>query len=219
MLDILVPVLHRPWRAEAFMFSLLAVTPLADVRVTVIAGPDDLRTADAWAKTGAHVVVCPAEPGSFPQRINYGYRRTYHEWMFLTGDDVAFHPLWLDKAYAVAQNTGAHVVGTQDLGNGAVLAGIHATHMLVRRQYVDEVGASWDGPGVVCHEGYRHCYVDNEIVEAAKQRGCWAMAMDSVVEHLHPAWGKSEIDDTYAIGIETMGADRMTFNARYAEHR
>ncbi len=79
-------------------------------------------------------------------------------------------------------------------------AGEHATHLLIRRSYIDEHGASWDGPKLVCHEGYRHNYVDDEIVMAAKTRGQWAMALGSFVEHLHPLWEKGEDDATYELG-------------------
>lgn len=217
--DVLVPVLRRSHRAAPFINSLSA-TVQGTCRVTAIAGLDDLQTAEAWARAGASVIICPSEPGSFAQRINYGYGRTHRPWMLLCGDDVDFHDGWLEAAKRVAEEVpDARVIGTNDLGNGAVTAGLHATHMLINRDYVDECGASWDGPGVVCHEGYRHCYVDNEIVEAAKQRGVWAMAIDSIVEHLHPAWGKAEIDETYAIGNESMGADRLVYEARYAAHR
>jgi hypothetical protein len=198
------------------MFSLAETTDKA--LVTVIAGLDDMQTAQAWALAGARVIVCPAEPGSFAQRVNYGYRHTFREWIFLSGDDVDFHAGWVEAAEAQITPT-KHVVGTNDLGNGSVTAGLHATHMFIRRSYVDEQGASWDGPGVVCHEGYRHCYVDDEIVTAAKQRDAWTPALDSIVEHLHPSWGKSLIDETYEIGIQTMGQDGLIFQQRAAQHQ
>jgi hypothetical protein len=106
------------------------------------------------------------------------------------------------------------VVGTNDLGNPRVTSGEHATHLLIRRSYVDEHGASWDGPKTVCHEGYRHWYVDDEIVTAAKQRGTWAMALGSVVEHLHPMWGKGEPDEVYLAGQASAKADAELFQAR-----
>jgi hypothetical protein len=111
-------------------------------------------------------------------------------WIFITGDDVRFHPGWLDHAQHIAALTGAHVVGTNDWGNPRVMAGEHGTHLLIRRSYIEEQGASWDGPGVVCHEGYRHNYVDDEIVTVAKQRGVWVSAPGSVVEHFHPMLGQ-----------------------------
>lgn len=211
-----MPVLRRPQRAAPFMHSLRETAGPAVCRVTVIAGLDDVHTAIAWAQCGANVTFCDAEPGSFAQRVNYGYRRTRREWMLLVGDDVHFHHQWWQRALAEAERSGANVIGTNDLGNGAVMAGQHATHMLIRRSYVDEVGAGWDGPGVVCHEGYRHCFVDDEIVTAAKDRGTFLPVLTSVIEHLHPAWGKSEIDETYAIGAESMGADRLTYERRRA---
>lgn len=221
MLDVLVPVKGRPHNAEPFMRTLAASCDQRQVRVTVVVDAGDDHSASAWAAAGAHVAVCHRDPGSFSQKANIGYILTEHDiptgqerpnpWLFLVGDDVAFHPGWLDNAMAHAEATGAQVVGTNDLGNGSVTAGLHATHMFIARSYVDTVGASWDGPGIVCHEGYRHCYVDDEIVHAAKQRGVWTPAMDSIVEHLHPGWGKSPHDDVYAMGGAAFQGDGQTF--------
>lgn len=139
------------------------------------------------------------------------------EWLFLVGDDVRFHPGWLDHAQAAAGDQ-FHVVGTNDLANPRVMAGRHATHLLIRRSYVDEMGASWDGPKTVAHEGYRHWWVDDEIVAAARQRGVWAMAINSTVEHLHPAWGKGEQDEVYELGQSHAEQDKATFMARCREY-
>jgi hypothetical protein len=135
-------------------------------------------------------------------------------WIFITGDDVRFHPGWLDHAQHIAALTGAHVVGTNDWGNPRVMAGEHGTHLLIRRSYIEEQGASWDGPGVVCHEGYRHNYVDDEIVTVAKQRGVWVSAPGSVVEHFHPMLGKAADDETYRLGAKSAGKDFTTHRNR-----
>jgi hypothetical protein len=66
----------------------------------------------------------------------------------------------------------------------------------------------------VAHEGYRHWYVDDEIVFAAKQHGVWAMAPLSVVEHLHPMVGKGADDEVYRLGQSHADADGATFEAR-----
>jgi hypothetical protein len=139
------------------------------------------------------------------------------EWLFVVGDDVRFHPGWLDHAQAAAGDQ-FHVVGTNDLANPRVMAGKHATHLLIRRSYVDEMGASWDGPKTVAHEGYRHWWVDDEIVAAARQRGVWSMAINSTVEHLHPAWGKGEQDEVYELGQSHAEQDKATFMARCREY-
>lgn len=216
---VLVPVMGRPEHAEPFMASLRASTGLATAYALI--GPEDAvggsaaDSADAWKLAGAEVVV--GGWTTFAEKVNRGYEHTREPWMLLVGSDVRFHPGWLDHAQAVAGDT-FHVVGTNDLGNPRVLAGEHATHLLIRRSYVEEVGASWDGPGIVAHEGYRHWWVDDEIVAAAKQRGVWAMALGSIVEHLHPAWGKAPMDEVYELGASFVEQDRALFEERCKTH-
>jgi hypothetical protein len=207
--DVLVPVLNRPQNAEPFMRSLRASTGLATVSVAC----NNTIDRDAWLDAGAHRVIVTEDRTTFAQKINDLYASADGApWVFIVGDDVKFHAGWLDHAQLVGQRSA--VVGTNDLGNARVMAGEHATHLLIRRQYIDEVGASWDGPGVVCHEGYRHWFVDDEIVSAAKHRGAWGMALGSIVEHLHPLWGKSDDDETYRLGQRHHAADGKLFRKR-----
>jgi hypothetical protein len=189
--------------------------------VYAVADLTDTETRDAWEAAGATLLNyrdLDGPPGTFAQKVNIGYRKTGEPWLFLVGDDVRFRAGWLDQAQHVAKSTGASVVGTNDLGSPRVIAGEHATHVLISREYIDEQGASWDGPGVVAHEGYRHWFVDDEIVTAAVQRGVWAMAGESIVEHLHPLYGKADVDEVYVLGQSHAGQDRETFKQRLAEH-
>lgn len=215
LVDVVVPVLERPDNAELFMVSLRASTGLA--KVLAVVQDDDELTGKAWAAAGATVVPSGSR-STFAEKANVGFEAGESPWMFLVGDDVRFHAGWLDHAQFVANRSGARVIGTNDMGNPRVLAGEHATHMLIARSYVDELGASWDGPGVVCHEGYEHWFCDDEMVWAAKQRGEWAMALGSRVEHLHPAWGKAADDAVYRLGQSTAKADRKRFEARVRLH-
>lgn len=209
---VLVPVLGRPHHAEPFMVSLRASTGVA--RVYAICQDDDDDARKAWDAAGATIVDVPAELVSFAAKVNAGYQATGEPWMFVTGSDVRFHPGWLDHAQHVGDLYGAGIVGTNDLGNPAVMAGYHATHFLVRREYADEYGCSWDGPGRICHEGYRHWFVDNEIVAAAQQRGAWQMALGSIVEHLHPVWGKAANDEVYELGQSAAAKDQKLWEWR-----
>lgn len=209
---VIVPVLRRPDNAAPFMRSLRASTGLANVYAVCSEDAD----FQAWTDAGAYVVK--TDRPSFAEKVNDAYRATCGEpWVFLVGDDVRFYAGWLDQAQQVARNTGALVVGTNDLGTERVTAGAHATHMLIARDYIDGQGASWDGPGVVCHEGYHHWFVDDEIVTVAKQRNVWAPALASIVEHLHPLFGKAEQDDTYVRGQRWAERDQATFKRRLAE--
>lgn len=215
---VIVPVMHRPHHAEPFMESLRASTD--DAKVYAVCDVADNDAIDAWDAAGAQIMFPSgmSSPGTFAEKVNAAYRFTAEPWLFLVGSDVRFHDGWLKQAYAVAWATGACVVGTNDLGNKLVMAGEHGTHLLIRRDYVDEIGASWDGPGVVCHEGYRHWYVDDEIVTAAKQREVWAPALMSVVEHLHPVFLKAKHDDVYAYGQSFKEQDERLHLERWGRY-
>jgi hypothetical protein len=191
------------------MRSLRASTGLATV---CVAGDDHDRIV--WARAGADETV---PGGTFAEGVNAACDDCIDTpWIFITGDDVRFYPGWLDEAQATAKATGAKVIGTNDLSDlPAARRGEHSPHLLISTDYIREVGASWDGPGIVCHEGYGHCFVDNEIVTAAKQRGVWAYAERSIVEHLHPAFGKAESDATYDLGDSKADTDERHWRSRY----
>lgn len=211
---VLVPVMRRPQNAEPFMRSLRASTGLA--QAYAIYDEDDLETRDAWKHAGAHVIQSSGT--SFAIKINDGYRATSEPNLFLVGDDVRFHAGWYDHASYAQGVSGCRVVGTNDLGNPRVMRGEHATHMLIARDYVDEHGASWDGPGKVTHEGYGHWFVDDEIVTCAKARGTFVVALGSKVEHLHPIFGKGEVDEVYELGQTRVEADKKMFEARASKY-
>jgi hypothetical protein len=106
------------------------------------------------------------------------------------------------------------VFGTNDLGNPDVLNGSHATHYLIRRSYADNPGACVSGPQSVLWEGYQHNFTDTELIETAKSRGVFVPVLDSVVEHLHPAWHKAAWDSTYEKMLAGNSADGREFQAR-----
>jgi hypothetical protein len=211
---VIVPT-RRANNAKPFMESLRATAPSVSAWAVVYAEHRDVE--QAWGSAGAMALIGTAN--TYASKLNYGYRMVGADWLLLVGDDVKFHPGWLEAALAKADETGAQVVGVNGLGTERERAGQFATHQLVRRAYVDEVGASWDGPGVVAHEGYGHMFVDDEIVTAAMRRGVWAMAVDSIVEHVHHYFGKAPVDDTYRLGESSFAADRALFRTRSAANR
>jgi len=209
---VIVPVMRRPQNAAPFMRSLVLTTEQATVYA--IADADDTDTADAWRDAGATVITSTGT--TFAVKVNDGYRATSEPWLFIVGDDVRFHPGWLSNALGHAD--GFDVVGTNDLLTGRVVTGQHATHFFLRRTYVDTVGASWDGPGVVCHEGYHHWFVDDELVGAARQRGVWRSALCSIVEHVHPLNGGAPTDEVYELGQSHATEDQLTWTERARAH-
>lgn len=207
---IIVPVLGRPEHAATFMESLRANTPKGTYRVVVVCS--QRSDAQVWSEYGLYV---PLNEGivTFAEKCNWAYRNTTEPWLFFCGSDVTFESFWLQPAQKLMAK-GFKVIGTNDKGNRAVMAGDHATHMFVERGYIDSVGASWDGPGVVFHE-YRHNFCDTELVMAAKMRGVWSPCLRSIVRHNHHLWNSSvEHDDVYKLGEASWDVDAAEFTER-----
>ena len=156
-------------------------------------------------------------PSTYAEKVNLGFARTTEPWVLIVGDDVEFHPGWLEAAAKLADEF--DVIGTNDSptgnGNPTVQNGTHADHFFVRRSYVDTYGASLDGPGVVCSEKYGHFYVDKELIELAKARGVFTPCLDSLVEHHHPDLGRAPWDEVYQdFRGPQAAADRATWETR-----
>jgi len=172
---------------------------------------DDIAAA---AATPAITILIPGPraPGDWARKINAAYRATTEPILVLLGDDVRPRPGWHNEV-ANAYQRGYGVIGTQDLGNRRVLAGLHSTHPAVARWYADRHGTV-DGPGNVVPECYDHCFVDDELVETAKARGMWTFCNTAVLEHHHPNWQKGEMDWVYALGRQGFEVDRWTHELR-----
>lgn len=215
MIVIAIPVLNRPHRVEPLIDSIEHATPETH-RTIFVVSPGDDDEITAIEKAGAELICTPVayDSGDYAKKINLAHRATWEPLLFLGADDLLFHEGWFERAYEkLIERPGVGVVGTNDLGNRRVTAGQHATHSVVSREYVDTRGTI-DEPRKVLHEGYRHNWVDTEFVQTAQHRGAFIAAHDSVVEHLHPHWGKAELDSTYEHGLAGFERDRRVFLGR-----
>lgn len=206
---VIVPVLNRPQNAAPFMRSFRSSCEGAAVYAA--ADCADYETIQAWRDAGARVLFCDRGT-TFACKANYGYESTAEPWLLFVGDDVRFKRMWLENALRAAGDE-FHLVSTNDLARNDLDK--LAIHPLIRRTYIKDVGASWDGPGTVAHEGFRHWFVDMEWSQAAIDRGVYTYAPDSVVEHLHPLWKKSAMDDVYKLGMSHRIKDQRLYDTRY----
>lgn len=211
-LVILVPMLGRPHRVVPLLESIDATVPGA--RVLFLLSPHDSQVRAAVEAAGRQYMEVPyQEHGDFARKINSGYRATTEPLIFTGADDLRFHPGWFEAAVAKLA-PGIGVVGTNDLGSPRVIAGEHATHLLVTREYADKFGTI-DQPGAIFHEGYWHEWCDDELVGTAKHRSAWAMALDSHVAHLHPCWHREvPMDGLYRQQRRRMNHSRPLFEQR-----
>jgi hypothetical protein len=208
---VLIPTLGRVHHIEPLLESLYTTTDNA--RPVFIAGRDDLDVINKVRSLGEQcITVKPREKGEYAHKINIGYTYSEEPILFLGATDLKFHLNWLDNAMSRLSDI-VHVVGTNDLGNAKVLRGQHSTHSLVTREYVEKYGTIDQKGAVLCRK-YWHEFVDDEFVETAKYRGMWDMAMDSIVEHLHPAFDKGKWDDSYAQVKDRYYVGRDMYEAR-----
>lgn len=208
---VIVPVMRRPCNVAPLVESLTASTDRA--RLVFVADIDDTAELHALKKHDVDVVLnVDRNRRSFAIKTNIAYRCTDEPWMLLCGDDVRFHPGWVEASIDLYPDHG--MISTNDMGNRRVMHGLHATHPIVRRDWVDQHGASWDGPGTLCHEGYHHWYVDDEWTAVAQAADQFVFAEDAKIEHRHHLFGKGENDATYRFGQQRVDHDRMLYHRR-----
>jgi len=215
VIAIVIPILGRPERAQLLMSSI-RVSTTVPYRVLLVLSPDDPTNTD-WQRAGADWLIAPWEagPGDFAKKMNLGYRETSEDFIFLGASDLEFTSGWDVEAIKVADATGAGIIGTQDGMNPVVKKGQHATHPLVSREYIRDMGGTPDGTGDIYCELYDHQCVDNELIELGQARGVWAFAHNSVVIHHHPMYDRtSKMDATYAKALARGKEDRVLFMRR-----
>lgn len=217
MIDILIPALGRPQQIDAVYKSIEATTQ-TEHQIIFITSPGDIEVVNAVKALGLKPLRVRWKPGraDYAKKINYAYSKSEAEWIFQAATDLVFYRGW-DTAALVQTRRGHGVVGTNDMGNPDVKKGRHSTHSLISRRYIEEYGGTADNSGVVFSEAYDHQYCDNEFVETAQRRGQFVFARRSVVEHLHPHWGKADDDETYVKAMRETLQDRALFVKRRSQ--
>lgn len=210
---VIAPVLNRPANAHPLMRSLASTTDRA--RLVFACSPSDEAQITSCRATGAETIIVPWEPerADWARKLEYVRGLTEEPYMLLGADDIRFHPGWLEAVLQMFKDYDVGVVGTDDMHNRAVRSGGHSTHPVVCRGYADKYGTI-DNPDLMLHDGYWHQYVDNELIETAKSRGCWGFAHDARVEHRHPLWHNATDDATYERGRDHYREDQILYQQR-----
>ena len=212
MIAVLVPTFGRADRLARVAANITENTE-TDHRVVFAVEAEDVESIAAAAELDVDVVVNEGRP-NYSGAITTAYRETPAEYVFAGADDLNFQPGW-DTAALALMDGWVQVVGTNDLLNPYVTAGLHATHYLVDRRYLDDVGGVVDqGPGSFLFDGYDHQYTDTEFIGTAKMRARFRPCFDSVVEHLN-AWSpKGEIDATARKTMRAIDTDSELYDSR-----
>lgn len=170
------------------------------------------------ANDGTGHLILLGGPESYADKVNKGLEcEPASDWVCIVGDDCEFTPGFIEAARKLSDRF--DVIGTNDslpgrVRNPDVAAGRHADHFFVRRSYIDELGASLDGPGILAPTCYGHWFVDREIIELAKARGVFTPCLESVIVHHHPGYDGAERDDLYKSYAATAAKDQQTWLER-----
>lgn len=207
---VVVPMLGRPHTVAPMVESLRASTDRA--RLLFVVSRGDAAVREAVQSAGCDLLdVLGWRVGDYARKINAGVAVTSEPLIFTGACDLHFHPGWLEAAESCLDGA-VQVVGTNDLGNRRTVDGLHSTHSLLTREY--SLLPCIDGAPGPLHEGYVHEFVDDELVGTAIHRGAYAKCPGSVVEHLHPAWGKAPWDSSYRRQRSRMARSRALYNQR-----
>lgn len=212
MIDVIIPTLGRPQRLAEIVRNINAAT-VSDHRVVFVIEEHDTASAEAVEALGLEPVY-NEQTENYAGAVNTAYGVSEAEYLFAAADDLVFHDGW-DEHCLSHMDGWIKVVGTNDLLNPYVLNGSHATHYLVDRWYLDEVGGVVDsGPGSFLAECYDHNFTDTEFIGTAKMRARFHPCLEAIVEHLHPLAGKSEFDDTYQRSVRGFDDDEALYDLR-----
>lgn len=210
---ILIPTYRRPHTVPTLIANIEA-TAHAPYALYFIVEAEDADTIAAVKESSAGCIVNRGSP-SYPACINQALAETSEPLLFCGADDLHFAPGWLQRAVSELDEPSVGVVGCIDPLHPF---SDHATHFLLRRQYIEKLGGAMDNPGRVYHP-YRHGWTDWELVCVAKVRRAYRFCREAVVNHIHPGWRLDGLvrpdsplfDATYAKGNEHCLADRQAF--------
>lgn len=214
MIAVLVPVLGRAHQIEPLLASL-SVSTGNPYRVLLICSPED-EALEAALASDADTIVATWKPGKadYAKKLALGYKHSDEPWLFQGATDLLFHNGWDLVALKHAARFRKGVIGTNDLGNPLVKRGQHSTHTLISRDYIERYGGTADNSGKIFSTAYDHQWSDVEFIETARRRKQFIFARTSIVEHLHPHWGKGEHDDTYKKALRATKKDQALFMQR-----
>lgn len=214
MIDVIIPTKGRYHKIPSICENLENTTD-GEYKLTFVIEDDDEDTERVCEqhKNIYHFDIIKGKFGSPAKAVNEGFRKTSEPYFIFGNDDFKFHPHWDTKALS-KMTDGISVVAINDGDpRGEPQWG---TITLSRRSYVNDYGGT-EHKGEVFHEGYSHNFVDTEFWERAASRGVTAIAKDSLIEHLHPAFGKGTGDGGYEKSGNTMNDDMMIYVRRRNE--
>jgi hypothetical protein len=215
---IVIPTKGRARLLFPLVWNIAKTTPPTVWQVYFVVNRDDQPSRHVLRGIQGPVHTVLIDEGGYPQAANAGVNASDERLVAIVNDDVKFHAGWWDGLRKVLTMS-TNVVSANDL-SPSTQDGVGCTQPILRRSYINSPGAAWGELGTVYHEGYHHLFTDTELWDLALSRGVARFAPECVIEHQHPDWGKSKLDDTYRNGSRRPGSwehDQALFIERQAQ--
>lgn len=188
MRDLLVilPVRGRPDSARRFM-KAFRETATAATDVALITDEDDTSSSGLSGELDVMGMTLVRVPTA--QKINKAAEAcagSYEALMFMGDDNVPLTPGW--DGFLLDALGGCGMAFANDLSPHA---GLLPCSVMMSSAIVRALG--W-----MALPGCSHFFIDNCWREIGQRAGCLTYLPGVVIDHLHPVWGKGQMDELYA---------------------
>lgn len=202
---ILIPTYHRQEKLLGLVNNINQTS--TEVETYFIITPDDVGTKIVLEQLGQKIFVVDGEYG---KAINEGYKLTSEPFVFCGADDIEFTKGW-DKLL-LRSIEGFSITGGID--NWQVSqSGVHISHPLIRRSYVEDVGTVLGCKGVIYNPDKFHYHIDIEVEQLAWHRGVINVNRNCIIHHHHFVNGQAENDVTYQRSAKNLEHDTNSYQA------
>ena len=204
---ILIPTLGRSHKLESIRDN---INSTCKQNIYIICSPTDTQTVSEATRLGLNIILNHA--GTYVAGINQGYKSTTEPYLLFGADDIEFTPNWDKKLLKYFDNLAIGIVGSLDDWTVSQ-TGLHGSHPLVKRAYVQEFSGTFDEPNTPYSTKYIHYMADIETEQVAMMRNAWVQAKTEIKHH-HWVNKQAEMDETYKRGLVNLERDKKTYDQR-----
>ena len=209
MIGILIPSKDRSDRFQRIIENINSTT-VSPHKIYFIIEDNDFDSIAEAKRLNANIIISSGR--GYRAAINLGYLKTTEEFLLLGSDDIVFTQGWdllmLDKM----NDEKIGIVGGKD-DWPISQTGLHGSHLLVRRSYIEEFSGVEDEDNVIYSSSYQHFMTDIETEQTAMKRAAFA-SCEAVIEHNHYCRGTALNDSTYEIELPKSKPDELQYNLR-----
>jgi len=206
---ILIPTYGRHLRLESVARNIHQFTTTPHTIYFVCENEDKESIAAVLHMKEECIIVTG---GTYVSAVNAGYRSTGEPFIFCGSDDITFSPNWDTLMLKEMEDPNIGIVGAMDEWEISK-TGLHGSHFLVRRTYIEKQSGVVDEQNVIYSSQYIHVMCDIETEQTAMGRKAFAMSK-AFISHKHWYMKTAEMDKTYQRPIDGQPHDEKTYNKR-----